>query len=662
MKFIRCWNATDEEPIVSMIFGVRKPRGTSVTEQEMTQIAQVTERYASDGTSISLSGRVGMGFQPCHTHLRSRLELVPAQDAYGNMLVFDGRLDNYQDLCLELDLNYIDTPDSQIVLTAYHRWGSDCFARLIGDWALALWSAKDQLLYLARDHAGTRTLYFENRNGSLFWATYLDSFFAYPRSIDIDQDYVACYLTSLPIRDLTPYRGIRAVLPAHYSVVTNDDKVSQEPHWQWIRQPKIRYKSDGDYDEHFLLFFGQSVGRRDVSDAPIVAQLSGGMDSSSIVCVSDSARRAKDPSADLLDTISFYDDSERSWNEKPYFSAVEAKRGKTGTHFAISFLDRTFGPHDPSQGVYFLPGADSSAIERERKLQSAIGQREYRSILSGIGGDEVLGGIPAPTPELADYLVTADLPLLFRRTAEWCLAQRSSFFQLLWDTGRHTVDLYRQPYLELHSQVPWVPHSLQTACADHLQKDVTRGRRLGLNPVDIENGLTWWSIIETLPHTHPGVLSRPEYRYPFLDRELVEYLFSIPREQLVRPGRRRALMRRALKNIVPDEILERRRKGRQTRAPLVAMQLAHGKIDKLFTNALISSSGFVDPDRLRAALELTCNGRDVRWWRPLMRAIGLELWLRSSSCHSVSNTSLPLYQLLLPSNGATKIRTVRAAG
>jgi asparagine synthase (glutamine-hydrolysing) len=531
---------------MSIIFGIRKPMGASASEQEILHMAQVTERYALEGTSGSVSGRVGMGFQPCYTHLRSRLGSVAAHNTHGNMLVFDGRLDNYQDVCRELHLSCISTSDSQIVLTAYRHWGNNCFARFIGDWALALWSAKDQLLYLARDHAGARTLYFESKNGSLTWATYLDSFFAYPRNIDVDQDYAGCYLAALPVRDLTPYKGIRAVLPAHYLTAANDGKISKVPHWQWMRQIKTRYKSDGDYDEHFLSLFGQSVGRRDAPDAPIVAQLSGGMDSSSIVCMSDSARRAIDPSVDLLDTISFYDDSERSWNEKPYFSAIEARRGKTGIHLAISFLDSTFEPHDPSQGFYFLPGADSSAIERERKLHSAIDGRGYRSILSGIGGDEVLGGIPNPAPELANYLVAADLSLLFRRTVEWCLAQRSSFFQLLWGTGKHAFDLYRSPSFDMSSIAPWIRRPLQDACAKRLQEDVTRGKRLAFDPGEIDNGLAWWSIMETLPHTHPGILSRPEYRYPFLDRELVEFLFSLPREQLVRPGRRRSLMRRAL--------------------------------------------------------------------------------------------------------------------
>jgi asparagine synthase (glutamine-hydrolysing) len=612
---------------MSIIFGIRKPMGASVSEQELLHLAHVTDRYAPDGVAVSVAGRVGMGFQPYHTHLRSRLEPGPKYDVQGNLLVVDGRLDNQQDLCQELQLHEVSVPDSEIILAAYLRWGKECFSRFIGDWALALWSTKEQMLYLARDHAGTRTLYFENRNGTLRWSTYLDSFFADSQTIDIDEDYAACYLAAQPVHDLTPYKGIRAVLPAHY-VATQDNAISEAPHWQWMSKAKIRYHSEREYDEQFLSLFSQSVERRDGPGAPIVAQLSGGMDSTSIVCMSDRSRRSRNQSADLLDTISFYDDSEPNWNEKPYFSAVEAQRGKKGIHIEMAFMDRTFESHDPSQGLYLLPGADSSALERERRIQAGIGGREYRCILSGIGGDEVLGGVPSPKPELSNYLVAGDFPALFRRTLEWCLTDRSPFFHVLGETANHVFDIYRQPHIESSSIPPWIPPARRKACADIIRRGVTRGKRLGFTPSSVSNGLAWWSIMETLPHTYPGILSRPEYRYPYLDRDLVDYLFSVPREHLLRPGRRRSLMRRALIGIVPDAVLERKRKAFQIRGALSLMQEAQSKIDSLFACAQIVERGFVNPDCIRTTLDAITKGNDPQWLHALMRAIAFELWLK----------------------------------
>jgi len=166
--------------------------------------------------------------------------------------------------------------------------------------------------------------------------------------------------------------------------------------------------------------------------------------------------------------------------------------------------------------------------------------------------------------------------------------------------------------------------------------------------------------METLPHSYPGIISRLEYRYPFLDRQLVDYLFSIPPRQLVRPGRRRSLMRRALESIVPEEILERRRKAYQIRGPLSAIQRDRSKIDRLFANAHISDRGLIQLTGLQAALSLTNKGNDIRWWKALMRAIAFELWLKESaaSCAMDRNTT-HVHNLLLLDSGANKIRTIR---
>ena len=630
------------------IFGVRKPSGAVAVESELLRLAEATARFAFDGVSVMTAGRVGMGIQPYYTHARSALDTVPVSDRYGNLLSFDGRLDNYVDLCAELDLNAISTADSEIALASFVKWGAECFSHLIGDWALALWSEREQSMYLARDHAGSRTLYFQNDQGLLRWSTHLETFFVDGTSTSLDEGYAACYLASRPIRDLTPYVGMLAVLPAHYVIVQND-KVSRKAHWQWMSRNTIRYRSDKEYEEHFLALFKQSVERRTGPGAPILAQLSGGMDSTSVVCMSDYLRRSQDPSAELLDTISFYDDTEPSCNERPYFSLVEATRGKIGIHVESSFSSRTFEPHDSSQGMYLFPAADSSAIRRERILAEATRAKHYRVILNGTGGDEVLGGIPIALPELADYLVSGHIKLFIRRSVDWCLTDRSPLFKSLIDTLHYAFNLYLTPEAQEKPLPSWLAPKLRTICTDRGQKDVTRNERLGLAPHLIDNGVAWWSVLDTLPHLFPKILARPEYRYPYLDRDLVDYLFSIPREQLLRPGRRRSLMRRALVQIVPEEILERRRKAFMARGPLAAIQQSRRKLETLLSNSFIAGSGFVDSVPLLAALELTTNGTTLQWGQTLLRAITFELWLRANAtCRTSEIGRLTRKNTLLP--------------
>jgi asparagine synthase (glutamine-hydrolysing) len=615
---------------MSIIFGIRRPPNAVVTEAELLHVAAATKRYALDGVSVRSLGRVGMGFQPYYTHLRSNLESTPVCDNHGNLVTIDGRLDNYQDLCHELDLDPRSTADSAIVLAGFERWQGNCFSRLIGDWAIALWSRGHQALYLARDHAGARTLYLQLDGNTVRWSSYLETFFIDGASMPLDLDYAACYLACQPVRERTPYKGIQSVLPAHYLVIRGDTTVTTS-HWEWMKKQTIEFTSDSEYEEQFLTLFKQSVDRRAGPGAPILAQLSGGMDSSSIVCMSDYIRRSASPSGELLDTVSFYDDSEPSWDEKPYFSAVEARRGKVGTHIESSFLDRTFEPHSSSEGGYLLPGPDSSSIKREHRYKDTIGNDGYRVVLSGIGGDEVLGGVPTALPELADYLALGEIGLLLNRSLAWCLIDRTPLVEKVWGTISFLLRLYRKPRPKLKIMPPWLRHTFYDRRATINKNDRAHGKPFGFSPHAINNGTGWWSVMESMPHLAPGLLSRPEYRYPYLDRDLVDYLFRIPREQLIRPGQRRSLMRRALCNIVPSQVLERRRKAYTIRGSLCALQHSHLKIDTLFSKSILASYKLISPRELRSELQSIIEGRNVQWCQALLRAVALELWLRSGS-------------------------------
>ena len=624
---------------MSIILGLLKERGALVREPELGCLSAATKRYSTGPEALYASGGLGMVFQPYESHARSRMDDRPAVDRQGNAISFDGRLDNYEELAGSLGVSTSITSDSQIVLEAFRYWGEDCFCRLTGDWALALWAKEDQALFLARDHAGTRTLYFRHQQNQTMWSTHLDTFLAADSDLRLSPDYVACYLACRPIRDLTPWEGIRSVRPASYLAI-RDGMVSQYAHWSPVVTSTIRYKTDSQYEEHFLHLFRQSVARRTGPGAPILAQLSGGMDSTSIVCMSDYLRRTGDPEAEILDSVSFYDDSEASLNERAYFSIVETKRGKTGTHIDTAFSQRTFDPHDDSTyGAYLTPGADSFSVSQERHFYDRVWHRGYRSILSGIGGDEVLGGVPNPLPELADHLVTGKAGTLLRQSVAWSLVDRTPLLRTLYDTVRYTVQLYED--VPSKTKIPpWVATRLRQRAQEIDLENTTYFTTMMMTPHRVDNGMAWWSIMETLPHLRPQLIVRPEYRYPFLDKDLVNCVFAIPREQVLRPGRRRSLMRRALRGIVPFEILERRRKAFQLRAPLSAIQKANSKLEHLFANSAIAKAGFVDMHALRLSLEATARG-DAEWRQPLLKIIALELWLRSScfddGCMSPTN-------------------------
>ena len=632
---------------MSILFGVRAADGEPVAEDQLRMLARATSRYATDGTSFATRANVGMGFQPYHTHERSRLEVEPVKAVQGNMVSFDGRLDNHDDLCRDLEIQTRVTPDSEIVLAAFDRWGEDCFSRFVGDWALALWSDVDRVLYLARDHAGTRTLYYEIAQGRVRWSTYVDTFLVESTQCAIDDAYAACYLAGQPAGDLTPFEGIRAVPPAHL-IRIDGRKISRKNHWNpWKSTDEICYRSDDEYGEHFLSLFKESVRRRSNSAEPVVAQLSGGMDSSSIVCVSDLLRRDSGAGPEyLIDTISFFDDSEPGWDERPYFSAVERARGKEGMHFEASFRDRTFEPLPASAGFYAWPDADSGSLRQEDALSRLLASKGTRVVLSGLGGDELLGGVPTGTPELADLLVRGRFGTLCTLAFRWCLPTRRPLLEELIGAGKATWTAYFGLGRNSVPAPDWISGQLREILQARKPARPGIAERSQLLPSQIFACEAWHSILDSLPHLRPGHLCRYEFRYPYLDRDLVDFLFAIPRSQLIRPGRRRFLMRNAMKGIVPDAVLERPRKALVERSPMVALRRNQQRLRALFQAPQISQMSFVDVSQVTAALERVFVSNTATEWPLLLRLINLEIWLRGYREHGVNALSLKANKLL----------------
>jgi asparagine synthase (glutamine-hydrolysing) len=453
--------------------------------------------------------------------------------------------------------------------------------------------------------------------------------------LSLCHNYAAAYLSFQPVRDHTPYTRVRKVPPGQHIIIENG-RVVMRRHWSPLAMTSISYRSDGEYDPHFLTLFSQAVARRSGDGAPILAHLSGGMDSTSIVCMSDHLRRSADHPIVLLDTMSFYDDSEASLNERNYFTITEAQRGKTGIHVNTAMSLRTFEPAPTHGGAYYIPGADSFSLEQENRLLETVWNRGYRVILSGIGGDEVLGGIPSGLPELADVLVSGDLRRFVKRSIAWCLVERRPLIDSMFETGYYTFRLYAKGAADNCKAPPWLSRRLKELIRHEERRRPSLGERLRALPHELDNAETWDYIMETLPHMRPQLLFRPEYRYPMLDKDLVEFLFSIPREQLVRPGRRRSLMRRALRGIVPEAILERRRKAFQLRASLNAFRRSEAQLSRLWDRPLLGDLGFIAVDSLKREFKRCVSG-DAEWNQALMRTIAYELWLRShhsdAYCH-----------------------------
>src|SRR5258706_14426073 len=230
---------------------------------------------------------------------------------------------------------------------------------------------------------------------------------------------------------LTPCVGIHSVPPSSF-VLLRVERHTVNKYWDFDPEKKIRYRSDAEYEEHFRDVFAKAVQRKLRSDRPVLAELSGGRDSSSIVCTADTLIAAGIAETPRLDTISYYDDSEPNWNERPYFTKVEEKRGRHGSHIDVG-SHRQAKLELNNEHFAATPGAGGHSA---KQFIACVTSQVNRVVLSGIGGDEVTGGVPTPIPELEDLLARAKFTALAHQLKVWALNKRKPWFYLLFEAAR----------------------------------------------------------------------------------------------------------------------------------------------------------------------------------------------------------------------------------
>lgn len=607
---------------MSMQFGLWNLNGSAIDARVVTAAKKTLIPYASEGMMEFSRGEIHLLYIPFPVTRESAQEIQPVQTRSGHTMLWDGRLDNRQELirALGTELQGPST-DVEIASVALELWGIAGLAKLVGDWALAVWNPRERTVLLAKDFLGSKALYYSIKDRCFAWSTLLDPLVLQNTSFQLNEEYLAGWLTHFPGSDLTPFVGIKSVPPGSY-VLFQPESTRVREYWNFEPGKKIAYRDDRQYEEHFRAVFGESVRRRLRSTSPVLSELSGGMDSSSIVCMADALAASGLQETPKLDTISYYDDSEPNWNESPFFRKVEQRRGCTGCHVAFNFknhwnpiFDPSIFAGTPASGINFSENADYVA-----HLRSGA----YQVLLSGIGGDEVLGGVPTPIPELADLLVGGRVRNFITRLTTWAVSSRVPAVHLLRDTLR----LFLPSFIsrDRQSLPPWLCGEFVKRNTDALKAYPRRFRFFGSSPSFQANLIALDALRRQIAATGFSPTLRIERRYPFLDRDLLEFLYAIPRDQIVRPNQRRSLMRRALVDIVPTEILNRRRKAFIARAPLISL---HANLPHLLygTKSMTSSVvGIVEAEAFRACLDGAASGKDlpiVPAWRTLL----IEAWL-----------------------------------
>lgn len=613
---------------MSVQFGQWNIDGAPVDRAYLEQVKGIVSPYGPDETNSYLRENIGMGYCAFHTTLESRREIQPYLAPSGAAITWDGRLDNRSELIDALgDVVTPNATDLEIVAAAFMRWGKCCFGKLLGDWALVVWNPASRTLLLAKDVIGIRHLYYSITNDHVVWSSLLEPLIQLREdALQLEEEYIAGWFSFFPAADLTPYSGIHSVPPSSFAVI-QPGKCRVTKYWDFDPAKRIRHRSDEEYEEHFRTVFQQAVERRLRADRPIVAELSGGMDSSSIVCMADKVVANRSGLWQRIDTMSIYDDTDPNWDERPYFVKVEEQRGRTGYHIDASRPDpQRFELSDDRFGA--TPGSGSTLPESAQNYAAWMRSEDRRVVLSGTGGDEVCGGVPTPVPELANLLISAQWRSLARQLKAYAIDKRVPWLDLLSITLRCFLSPSLRGVQDFAKPLPWLDAGFVARNLNSLRGYPRRLRVFGALP----SFQTSYHALNTLRRQLSCANLRKEslfeYRYPYLDRDLLEFSLAIPREQWVRPGQRRSLMRRSLVGIVPSELLNRKRKG-YVSASAFTNAAANLRTSIALSGVMaVQSFGFADAVKFSQVLEDAMAGREVHIVG-ITRTLCLERWLRT---------------------------------
>ncbi len=528
----------------------------------------------------------------------------------GNACAVDGRLDDGG------AGSGAECPAATLA-AAYERSGVAGLRPLVGDWSAALWDAGRRSVVLASDYAGIRPLYFCREAGRLLWSSSLAELVRWSGASRLDEQYAGRFLLRGSVAFRTPYAGIEPVTPGE-AVAISAEGIRRERFWDVPADRDVRLRADADYEERLLELFREGVAARVRGHARVAAEVSGGLDSSSVASMA--ARLGTD-----LTTFS-YTDAETA--EDKFFSLVERYCGRPAVHLPLS--DLAFAAPDQTGGAapaYWEP--------RYRGLAAQLNRLGATALLTGQFGDFAMGNLQDDSDQVARYLRRGHLGAAGREAYAWSQALRVPIYPILWRALRLAFSQWTPGLTEELS-----PVMLTSPAASDSLSPTLRPR---LEPPDSRRELSWRSappecrrrfralaeMLQARTLQTPEALLPFAYAHPFAHRPLVEFAMSIPPGQLCRPGEPRRLMRRAFAGLLPEPVLKRRSKGDYGpvfRRALVPM--AHAMLRDV-KGIRIVEMGFADRESLVARLErytqgLECNEAQLR------HMILFEFWVREA--------------------------------
>jgi asparagine synthase (glutamine-hydrolysing) len=577
---------------MTALAAIASPRGGPICEAHLAAMLAASPR-PHDRAARWIDAHAGLACAAADTLPAEDTDEQPLVDAGRRIaVVFDGRLDNRDDLHAHLGLGG-RLSDCRLVLEAFARWGEDAPARLLGDFAIILWDGASRRLLAARDHMGVRPLYFSERSQSVLCATDVAQLLAHPAVAAAPcEAVVADYLANQVRNDAaTLYRDVRRV-PAGHVLIADARGVRLRAYWRPEPRTAIRYRRDSEYADHCRELILRSVSARLRARRPAAALLSGGIDSSSVVCAGVRALRAGGPSP-----YSIVFPGHPESDESDYVRAVAGHCG----------IQPILVPSQPLPAAAFAAHAARwcelpafPADEGARPLHRAIAAAGHRTALTGAGADFLFSGSIFAYADLLRQ--RRPLAALRRFRDDGAGASMDQFATGLIQAGiwpllparmKRLLRPLARRFAARRAQPAWLrlrvrdPERMPEAPrgGSYATEEIVRTLASGMLPLFLHAA------------ERVAVEEGVELRHPFMDARLVDFALSIPEEQRRRGPYTKFVVREALGDDLPPSVRRRRTKGDFAHLVVEALERLGGAA--FFESLQIADAGWIAADGAR---------------------------------------------------------------
>ena len=551
-------------------------------------------------------------------------------------IVHNGEVYNYIEIRNKLETlgyHFKSRTDTEVILHAYEEWGVDCLSRFNGMWAFVILDLKRKRMFCSRDRAGVKPFYYLYDGKRFCFASEIKALLQIDDfCVEPNEQIIADYLFSglLDHTHETFFKNIYQLRPGEY-LLFEDKKLTIRSYWD-IETNEINFSRDDDYAERFYELLKDSIRLRLRTDVPIGSCLSGGLDSSSIVCLANQLMfngRSIDTRVvgERQKTFSSCFE-EPAYDERKFIEEVICR---TGAEKNYVFPDEKGFLNDLYQLIrYQEEPLGSTSMYAQWKVMRLAKEKQVTVLLDGQGGDELLAGyLPSFYYLFSQALKDFDIGLLMR--------EGKGFL-------KHHKNLTRRLFHKTIAAI--VPKRLRTFFPG-LDRDGGGWAEEGFRknyyrsfswPRKFEHELNNYLYHAFRFTVLPGLLHYEdrnsmafslEARLPFLDYRLVEFSFSLPAHLKMDGGVTKVILREAMKGTLPERIRNRMDKiGFATPEEIWFRTGLREWIEKIISSKSFAERGYFDVPKVKRIFLEYCEGKrnnhSLIW-----RWVNLELWLRT---------------------------------